>query len=127
MTDSTGVHPTPPSGFMAPSPPAVEPGPIDPGSGQDWTDQVTGLIVESVDKVRGRTTGPILEISKGAVHAVVALVLLLPVAALTLVLMVQVLTYFVFREAWITYTVLGMLFLLIGVSMWSRRAGSGRS
>ena len=45
----------------------------------DWTDQVTDLIVDSVDKVRARTTGPILEGSKGAVYAVVALMLLTPV------------------------------------------------
>ena len=34
-----------------------------PGSKEDWTDQVTGLIVDNVDKVRNRTTGPILEIT----------------------------------------------------------------
>lgn len=127
MTDSTGANPNPPSGVMTPSSPAATSPSVEPGSGQDWTDQVTGLIVDSVDKVRSRTTGPILEISKGAVHAVVALVLLLPVAVLGLVLTVHVLTYFVFREVWITYTVLGTLFTLIGVVMWSRRAGSRHS
>jgi hypothetical protein len=92
-----------------------------PGSGEDWTDQVTGLIVDSVDKVRSRTTGPILEIAKGSVHAVVALILLAPVAVLFLVLTIRVLTYFVFREVWITYAVLGTLFALVGVVMWARR------
>ena len=101
--------------------PASSGTPAAPGSGQDWTDQVTGLIVDGVDKVRTRTTGPILEVSRGSVHAVVAITLLLPVAVLFLVLTVRVLTYFVFREVWITYTVLGMLFSLIGVVMWSRR------
>ncbi len=101
--------------------PASSATPAAPGSGQDWTDQVTGLIVDGVDKVRTRTTGPILEVSRGSVHAVVAITLLLPVAVLFLVLTVRVLTYFVFREVWITYTVLGMHFSLIGVVMWSRR------
>jgi len=127
MTDSTGANPTPPSGVLAPSSRTVASPSVQPGSGQDWTDQVTGLIVDSVDRVRSRTTGPILEISKGAVHAVVALVLLLPIAVLALVLTVQVLTYFVFREVWITYATLGTLFTLIGVVMWARRAGPRRS
>ncbi len=127
MTDSTGANPTSPSGVMAPSSPGATATSADPGSSQDWTDQVTGLIVDSVDKVRNRTTGPILEISKGAVHAVVALVLLLPVGVLALVLTVRVLTYFVFREVWVTYAVLGTLFALIGVVMWSRRDGARRS
>jgi drug/metabolite transporter (DMT)-like permease len=38
-----------------------------------------------------------------------------------------VLTYFVFREVWITYTVLGMVFTLIGVVLWSRRNQGARS
>ena len=47
--------------------------------------------------------------------------LLLPVAVLFLILTVRVLTYYVFREVWITYTVLGMIFTLVGVVLWSRR------
>lgn len=87
----------------------------------DWTDQVTGLIVESVDKVRDRTTGPILDYSQASVHAIVALILAVPLFVLGVILAVRVLTYFVFREVWITYAVLGTLFVLIGVVLWSRR------
>jgi hypothetical protein len=120
MTDATGAADTartdvPTSGGV--TPPSV----ATPGSSEDWTDQVTGLIVDTVDKVRSRTTGPILEIAKGSVHAVVALILLAPVAVLFLVLVIRVLTYFVFREVWITYAVLGMLFSLVGVVLWARR------
>jgi hypothetical protein len=120
MTDAPGVADTartdvPSSGGPTPPPVAA------PGSSEDWTDQVTGLIVDTVDKVRSRTTGPILEIAKGSVHAVVALILLAPVAVLFLVLTIRVLTYFVFREVWITYAVLGMLFSLVGVVLWARR------
>jgi hypothetical protein len=124
MTDSPGATET-----ARPDPvlsAATRP-PVTPGSGEDWTDQVTDLIVDSVDKVRSRTTGPILEVSRGSVHAIVAVLLLLPVAVLFLVLTVRVLTYFVFREVWITYTVLGMLFTLVGVVLWSRRNSGARS
>lgn len=92
-----------------------------PGSGQDWTDQVTDLIVDTVDKVSSRTTGPILEIARGSVHAIVALVLAVPIAVLAMVLSIRVLTYFVFREVWITYAVLGTFLVLAGVVSWSRR------
>lgn len=123
MTDATGAETARdvPTSVGTPPPAAT---PAAPGSGEDWTDQVTGLIVDSVDKVRSRTTGPILEVAKGSVHAVVALILLAPVAVLFLVLTIRVLTYFVFREVWITYAVLGMLFALIGVVMWGRRQPS---
>ena len=124
MTDSRGATETerPDPVLSAPARP-----PVTPGSSEDWTDQVTDLIVDSVDKVRSRTTGPILEISRGSVHAIVAVLLLLPVAVLFLVLTIRVLTYFVFREVWITYAVLGMVFTLIGVVLWSRRHQGARS
>ena len=119
-SDASGTGATTPvTATSAPGGPAPT-GPA-PGSAQDWTDQVTDLIVDTVDKVRSRTTGPILEIAKGSVHAVVALILLLPVAVLFTVLAVRVLTYFVFREVWITYTVLGTLFVLVGVVLWAKR------
>jgi hypothetical protein len=128
MTDSSGASDAiaaeraVPTSVGSPSPEAA------PGSAQDWTDQVTGLIVDSVDKVKSRTTGPILEVTRGSVHAVVALLLLTPVVVLLTILAIRVLTYFVFREVWITYTVLGMLFTLIGVVLWSRRhAGASRA
>lgn len=121
MTDSSGTAETAPPDVVLSAGTGTSRPPAEPGSGQDWTDQVTGLIVDSVDKVRSRTTGPILEVTRGSVHAVVAIMLLLPVAVLFLILTVRVLTYYVFREVWITYTVLGMLFSLIGVVMWSRR------
>ena len=95
-----------------------------PGSKEDWTDQVTALIVDTIDKVRNRTTGPILEITRGSVHAIVALTLVLPVLVLLTILAVRVLTYYVFREVWITYTVLGMILTIVGVVLWSRRDSS---
>jgi ATP/ADP translocase len=59
---------------------------------------------------------------------VVAITLLLPVALLFLILTVRVLTYYVFREVWITYAVLGTLFTLVGVVLWSRRhAGASQA
>src|SRR5690606_11069732 len=70
---------------------ATAPGGATNGSEPDWTAQVTDLIVDSVDKVRARTTGPVLDISHASVHAVVALLLLVPVAALALVGLVRLL------------------------------------
>ena len=87
----------------------------------DWTDQVTDLIVDSVDKVRARTTGPILQGAKGAVYAIVAMVLTLPVMVLGLIGVVRGLNYVIPGDVWITYAVLGIIFLLAGVLLWSRR------
>lgn len=126
MTDPAGAtpptdpaHPTGVGASGAPGPAPSSPPPAP--SGPDWTDQVTDLIVDTVDRVRQRTTGPILEIARGSVHAIVAAILLLPVTVLFVVLTVRVLTYFVFREVWITYLVLGTILALAGFLLWARR------
>jgi len=88
----------------------------------DWTVQVTDLVVDSVDKVRARTTGPILDISRGSVHAVVALMLLVPVLAVALVGLVRLLNWAIPGDVWFVYAGLGTIFVLAGVALWSRRS-----
>lgn len=91
----------------------------DGASGTDWTDQVTDLVVDSVDKVRARTTGPILEVSKGIVYAVVAVLVALPVLLLSVIGTVRLLTLFI--PAWIVYLGFGIILTLVGVVLWSKR------
>jgi hypothetical protein len=98
------------------------PGTPTAGSDADWTDQVTDLIVDTVDKVRDRTTGPVLEYSRISVHALVALILLLPIGVLFLVGLVRLLNWAIPGDVWIVYAGLGTLFLLVGVVLWSRRS-----
>ena len=88
----------------------------------DWTKQVTDLIVDTVDKVRDRTTGPVLDISRSSVHAVVALILLLPVGVLFLVGLIRLLNWAIPGDVWFVYAGLGTIFVLLGVALWSRRA-----
>lgn len=102
--------------------PAPQPGSAaqrDGGDGPDWTDQVTDLIVDKVDQVRAHTTGPILEVSKGMVYAVVALLIALPIAVVALIGLVRLITIWV--PAWATYLGFGIIFVIAGVAMWSKR------
>ncbi len=111
---SAPSNPTP----SAPAAPAGA-GPRPAATNGDWTDQVTDLIVDTVDKVRSKTTGPILEFSKGMVYAIVAMILALPIVVLALVGLVRLLTIFI--PAWATYLLFGIIFVLIGVVLWSKR------
>jgi len=92
------------------------------GTEPDWTVQVTDLIVDSVDKVKARTTGPVLDITHGSVHAVVALIVMLPVLALSLIGVVRLLDWAIPGDVWFVYAGLGTIFVLLGVALWSRRA-----
>lgn len=87
----------------------------------DWADQVTNLVVDSVDKVRDRTTGPILEYSRASVHLVVALLVALPMALLMVLGMVRLLTWAT-GHAWISYTIMGVVLIGIGAALWSKRS-----
>lgn len=118
----------PPSDAASPSTAApsgaTAPGGATNGSEPDWTAQVTDLIVDSVDKVRARTTGPVLDISHASVHTVVALLLLVPVAALALVGLVRLLDWAIPGDVWFVYAGLGTIFVILGVALWSRREPS---
>lgn len=90
-------------------------------TGTDWADQVTNLVVDSVDKVRDRTTGPILEYSRVSVHLVVAIMVLLPITVLMFAGVIRLLTWAVGR-AWLSYTIIGSVFMLLGILLWSKRS-----
>jgi hypothetical protein len=92
------------------------------GDDSDWTEQVTDLVVDTVDKVRDRTTGPILDISHSSVHALVAMMLLLPVSVLFAVGLVRLLNWAIPGDVWIVYAGLGTILCLVGVVLWSKRA-----
>lgn len=89
--------------------------------GTDWADQVTTLIVDSVDKVRDRTTGPILEYSRASVHLVVALMVAIPMLLLGLLGLVRLLTWAT-GHAWISYTIMGVVLIGVGSILWSKRS-----
>lgn len=87
----------------------------------DWADQVTTLIVDSVDKVRDRTTGPVLEYSRASVHLVVALMITIPMLLLGMLGLVRLLTWAT-GHAWISYTIMGVVLIGVGSVLWSKRS-----
>ncbi|MFZ4518450.1 MAG: hypothetical protein ACOYOP_08675 [Microthrixaceae bacterium] len=89
---------------------------------QDWTDQVTDLIVDTVDKVRARTTGPILEGAKGLVYAVVAMIVLVPILIMGTAGAVRFLNWLLPGDVWVAYAAMGGILVLVGVLLWSKRA-----
>lgn len=123
---TSNLPPTPPPGPAGPPPgaPSNGAGPLGRSDGPDWTDQVTDLIVDSIDKVRARTTGPVLEGAKGLVFAVVALIIVIPVTILVLAGLVRLLSYWLPGGVWAAYTVLAVVFLLVGALLWRRRGSS---
>lgn len=86
----------------------------------DWTDQVTELIVESVDKVRARTTGPVLNVAHAAVYGIVALVLVVPVLVALTAGLVRILDW-IAPDVWVAYLIIAAVMWLAGAVLWSLR------
>jgi hypothetical protein len=104
-------------GPKAPNPPVSSPQPADP----DWTDQVADLIVDVVDRVHDRTTGPAVSVAKAAVYGTVAVLVLPVVVVLLLIFVVRVLGLLLDDHLWAGYLGLGVVLVLGGFFAWSKR------
>ena len=91
-----------------------------PESEADWTDQVTELIVDSVDKVRARTTGPVLNVAHAAVYGIVALILAIPVLVALTAGLVRFLDWLA-PDVWVAYLIIAAAMWLAGAVLWSLR------
>lgn len=97
------------------------------GDDSDWTDQVTDLIVDSVDKVRARTTGPVLNVAHAAVYGVVAAIVAIPVIVVLMAGFIRFLNWLVPGDIWITYMIVAALMWACGAILWSMREGGDSS
>jgi hypothetical protein len=109
-----------------PTPPGRPPGltggaPQESDDAADWTDQVTELIVDTVDKVRARTTGPVLDVAHAAVYAIVAAIVAVPVLVAVLAGLVRFLDWVVPGDVWVAYLIIAVLMWIAGAVLWSSR------
>lgn len=92
-----------------------------PGLPPDWPLKATDRVVDVVDNVRSKTAGPAIRVSRALVYGVVALVLGLVALPLFLVGLTHLLNYAVPGDIWRVYFIVGGVFTLAGLFMWSRR------
>ncbi len=98
-------------------------------SSADWSAKATETVVQSVGKVREKTTGKALEISRVVVYGVAIAVIGVLFGLLMLVFLVRVLNLGIDaipgierdRAVWITYVGLGTIFTALGALIWRKR------
>ena len=86
----------------------------------DWTDQVTDLIVDVVDRVHDATTGRVIGIAKALIYGTVALFAGLVVTILGIILVSHLLDL-IPGQIWIPDVAIGGVLVLGGLFVWSRR------
>lgn len=86
----------------------------------DWTDQVTGLVVDTVDSVRDMTTGPVLKASRGLVFGTIALLTLVFLGIAGLILAGRAIALIPIPE-WMSYLIIGVVFTVAGSILMGKR------
>jgi hypothetical protein len=111
----------------APRPPAIDVELVPPApSTSDWPAQATDTIVNLVDQVRAKTTGPAITVARGLVFGIIVGVLGLVAAVLLLIFAVRLTTEVLDliwdgAGVWLTYLLYGVLFTVIGAVIFGKR------
>ncbi len=92
------------------------PGPLP----DQWPTQATDAIVTVVGKVRDRTTGPALTAARGIVYGLFAAILAVVATVLAITMTIRLADRYIPGGIWIVYLVLGALFTLGGLFLWSK-------
>lgn len=101
----------------APRTPAPAPA---PAPQRDWPAQAADTIVEVVGKAHQKTTGPARTASRGLVFGLLIAIVAFMAAILVVVGLVRLLNNWL--DVWLTYMVLGALFVLVGFLMYRQRS-----
>lgn len=90
------------------------------GLSEDWPEQAADAVVNAVDKVRGVTTGPVVNVTRllgYLVFGVFPLIIVLVLGIIAAVRGLEVAT----GRAWAAHGILGIFFVSLGAYAWSRR------
>jgi hypothetical protein len=93
----------------------------------DWPQQVAGMIVDGVGVVRDKTTVPVQTAARWAVYGLAAAMLGVVVLFLLLLISMRLGTEILQKVTgeddivWLTYTILGAVFVAFGLYCWSKR------
>jgi hypothetical protein len=102
--------------------PAANAGASPPANDGDWPVQATRTIVQVVDKVRDKTSGPAITAVAAIVYGVVAAVAAFILVVVVTAAAIRGLELLLWRKVWLAYLVLAALTLVGGLVCWSRRA-----
>jgi hypothetical protein len=87
----------------------------------DWPSQAADTIVNVVETVRDRTTGPIMVVARALVFGVFIGTIGTAVIVLAIIGVIRLLDEILPSSVWLPYLVLGLVFVLAGVLIFRRR------
>jgi hypothetical protein len=96
------------------------PGPLDPRD-PDWPVHAADTVERVVGTIRDKTTVPLTTAARAIVYGLVAGVMGAAIVVLLSIVAVRVLNVYLPDDVWAAHLVVGMLFTLIGLFLWSKR------
>ncbi len=87
----------------------------------DWTTDAANAIDNAVGIVRERTVEPVQTVARAVLYGLMAALILIPAVTLLTIGVFRVLTIAVNHNVWAAWTLLGGIFLVIGLFCWTRR------
>jgi hypothetical protein len=123
MSDNRPADPSAAGPTGATDPGARSGAPALPGIGGDWPAQAADKIVQVVEQVRDRTTGPAIVAARGVVYGLLAGILGGICIVLLIIFLVRLLDTYVVGEnnTWLAHLIVGVLFTGLGLLGWSKR------
>jgi len=101
---------------------AAMPDPITPPpASPDWPAQAADTVVEFVDKVRDKTTEPVITATRGVVFGLVAAILGLIALVLLVLFLFRITDVYLPGEVWSAYLLWGVVFVVAGAILFARR------
>lgn len=105
---------------MASPPDRALPPTSTPVQADDWPAQATDAIVNVVDQVRDKTTGPILTAARALVFGSIAALLAGVVVVLLLLAALRLLNEWL-PAVWMTYLIVGAVLTIVGAALFRKR------
>lgn len=93
--------------------------------GEDWPSQTADTIERVVGTIRSKTAEPVERVARIIVYGLVAAVLGVTALVLATIALVRVIDVLVPGEVWSAHLILGAVFTLVGLLLWSKRSSKG--
>jgi hypothetical protein len=90
-------------------------------TGSDWTVQAAETIESVVVAVRSKTTDPLVGVSRWVVYGTLAAIVGVVAATVAVIGLVRLLDVILPGTVWAVYVLLGGIFTIAGLFLWSRR------
>lgn len=89
--------------------------------GADWSKDLLDRLDHYIDVVRSNTTDRLVKVARVLVYGVIAVILGTMAGIVALIAAIRVLDIVLPREVWLPYVVLGAIFLVVGLFLWSKK------